>query len=478
MPRSLQSDFDMGRIPLRPLPYENKSLAFTHELLVDSTGDDPSYHIYITDSEDNKKFIDLSSIILKEGLNSKDLTITIDGVKEPLALNNLIAYIYKRFLHINDIGGFKTNRDMPILLDKDNKNVLLQDINGHIVFPVVRAESVFDSNGNSLQDNLNAITHIGYTRDELVAEIDNQKVFNGTYPFINYSKNSNYMELRKDGMIISPERYHITDKADAEGNVYGFNLSFPLETFPLGSKIEILYLYNTKSVVNTVLPIDGHQVSNKSLSSAKLEKVSDNYMLNDGSSIASSKAVFNLFHHVSNALSSVGGDSFFVKDLSTTNKMIIISLTNENFHFTNNYVMLNVLTASSKMDDVMLRILYNSNNSTVTKELALSLSEGGVGANKMLRILVNDQEAVLFDVTTIKLNKGRYIHFSYPNEKTISFADLDYNQSTGLIDVYRNGIKLFEDIDYSIDYMRQAITLFVPTTTSEKIVFESQYISE
>ena len=478
MPRSLQDNFDMSRIPLRPLAYENKALAFTHELLVDSTGENPTYHIFITDPEDNSKFIDLSAMILKEGLDSKDLTIKIDGVDEPLALNELIAYIYKRFLHINDIGGFRVDRDMPILFDKDNKNVLLQDINGSIVFPVVRTESVFDSSGISLKDKIDAITHLAYTRDVLIAEIDNQKVFNGTYPFLNYPIVGNYMEFRKDGLVISPDRYHITDKTNTEGDVYGFNLSFPLETFPIGSKIEILYLYNTESVSDTIPAIDGHKVTSKSLSTAKLEKVSDNYMLNDSSSIASSKAVFNLFRHISDAMSAVGGDSFFVKDMSTTNQTIIISMTNENFHFTNNYVMLHILTASSKMDDVTLRILYNNNGYTVTKELELSLPEGGIGANRMLRVLVNDQEAVLFDVATIKLNRGRYTHFSYPDEKDISFADLDYDQSTGLIDVYRNGIKLFEDIDYSINYMKQTITLFVPTTASEKIIFESQYISE
>ena len=55
---SANDQFNMGRLPLRPLSLNDKELAQTKELLIDNLGDDPSYHIYITDSKDRTRLID------------------------------------------------------------------------------------------------------------------------------------------------------------------------------------------------------------------------------------------------------------------------------------------------------------------------------------------------------------------------------------------------------------------------------------
>ena len=192
----LQDQFDMGRIPLRPLPYENREIAFTNELMVDTTGENPTNHIYITSPEDPSKVIDLSAAIIIEGFNSKDLTVSIAGVKDPISIQKLIEYIYLRFVHIDDIAGFDPSEDLSKVLDSNNKNVILKDINGNSVFPVVRAETIYDSKGVDLDTKLKQISHLAVLTDTIYATMRDQNIFDIVYPFNNYFSGGNYMELR------------------------------------------------------------------------------------------------------------------------------------------------------------------------------------------------------------------------------------------------------------------------------------------
>ena len=61
------------------------------------------------------------------------------------------------------------------------------------------------------------------------------------------------------------------------------------------------------------------------------------------------------------------------------------------------------------------------------------------------------------------------------DETVIPFNALQYNNSS-IIRVYRNGVRLFQDLDYHMDKMAETITLFVRTELDERIVFESTNI--
>ena len=52
---SVNDQYNMGRLPLRPLSLDYKNLAQTKELLIDNLGDNPSYHLYIADAKDRTK---------------------------------------------------------------------------------------------------------------------------------------------------------------------------------------------------------------------------------------------------------------------------------------------------------------------------------------------------------------------------------------------------------------------------------------
>ena len=70
---SANDQYNMGRIPLRPLSLKDKNLAQTKELIIDNTGDNPSYHMYIADEKDRTRLIDLT-LLYSENPNISGFT--------------------------------------------------------------------------------------------------------------------------------------------------------------------------------------------------------------------------------------------------------------------------------------------------------------------------------------------------------------------------------------------------------------------
>ena len=110
---SANDQFNMGRLPLRPLSLNDKELAQTKELLIDNLGDDPSYHIYITDSKDRTRLIDLTNLYSENpNISGDNLTITIDGLIDPQKLKYIINFIY---MNINESFYFWREKERGIL---------------------------------------------------------------------------------------------------------------------------------------------------------------------------------------------------------------------------------------------------------------------------------------------------------------------------------------------------------------------------
>lgn len=469
----LQDQFDMGRIPIRPLPYENKQLAFTHELMVDTTGENPTNHIFITSIDDPSRVIDLSSAIILEAFNSKDLTIKIAGVKDPISIHDLIEYIYLRFVHIDDTTGFDPVRDMSKILNPDNKNVILKDINGEAIFPVVRASTIYDNDGVPLDTKLKGISHLSVLRDKVVANMDNQSVFEITYPFVNYLSAGNYMELRVGGTYISPDNYSLTENLNEAGEAFGCSISFYHDRFELDRKIEILYFYNSAFVENNATAIDGNKIANGSIPTTKL-KTSNSYINNDPSTLATSRAVYRLYESIADTLSANGEKAVYAKDLANDDPdTISINLINEDITLGSNYVLVTVYAEHPKAENVNIIVHHTLGNKVDdVKEFQCTIPNG-LSEGRLLRLLINQEQCIVLNAPEVHLERSRYFHYSTQSENEISFANLEYD-STSLISVYRNGIRLFEDVDFTINYQRQIITLFTKTVAKDVIVFEAE----
>ncbi len=394
---SVNDQYNMSRIPIRPLSLSNKDLASTKELIIDNLGDKPSYHLYITDSEDRTKLIDITSLIIKEAfpnINADNLKITIEGILEPENLKDIINYIYKRFLMPDDANGFNYKEDYNKLTDPLTKSVLLKDTDDIIYLPVTLADNVYDSAGVTIQDRLDQMTRLGFSTSYVRSENKSgQSSFEFEYPFVNYTNGGNYVEVRIGSTYIDKSRYEIIDEVDRDGNCYRATINLIDESLEYGRALNFLFIYNS-SITPQSKPgyFYGGLLANGSVPTGKLEKVSDRYDLNDSTSIATSKALYNLYKACCELYGKTPGSS------------------------------------SSSSGDY-------------------------------------------------KLTTNRYIYTAKDQETKISFNSL-YFKSGDQIFVYRNGVRLFESLDYSINITARTITLYVRTEANDRIVFESYNVEK
>ena len=472
---AIQDQYDMGRIPLRPLQFINKELAFSGELLVDSvsTNGSPSWHLYLAHPENKDEFIDLSSIIINEAANSDGVSITIEGLDKPMLLTDLLSYIYNRFISIENPQGFTSDK-LENITNIENLNMLLKRRGGEPLFPVTRTTAVFDTNGVCLQDRLDNMTRVGFANDYIISEYDDQATFVINYPFPEYRAGGNYMELRIGTVYVDRSRYNLTELIDPDGSNYGCQISFYKDKFPAGRRIDILYIYNTYDVEgSSKSAIDGHQLANYTIDINKLAKTSDSYTSNDREALATSKAVYDLYCNISSLIAGSESRVAYVRDASGTNPNVLtINLANDNIKIDSSFKMINVLLDYPKYSQFRLDVIHNTLSGTTVSTYDIDLDHG-IGSNRLVRFLLSANTVKVLEIEDLHFTTTRYIHFAKDAEVDISFKDLVYSAGS-IIKIYRNGVRMFVDLDYSIDITTQLIHLFNRTEENERIVFESE----
>lgn len=399
--------FNMARIPIRLLSYKDKELAETKELLIDNIADgdnEPTYHMYIVDDKDRTILIDLTEMIIKEAfptLNADNFNISIEGLLDPQKLKDIINDIYKHFLFPEDENGFDYEEDYEKIIDPNTKSVLLTNKNGNIFLPITTTANIFDSTGSTLEDRLNNMSKVGFSTGYVRAENNGQSVFDFDYPFPDYLELGNFIEVRIGSVIIEKSRYEITEKSrSSDGHVYGASIRLLDQGLEINRAVNLLFIYNSADIGNGgTQGIYGGLLANGSVSTMKLEKVSDRYDLPDSTSIATSQALCNLYNYI---LSSGAGS-------------------------------------------------------------------GGEGSS-----------GVVSNVKNLKIQTNRFVKTTQEdkeNNNTISYNGLSMsNYNTDELFVYRNGIRLFENLDYSINRNNKTITVYVNIEKFETFVFETQTI--
>ena len=277
------TQYSHGRLPLKPLAYSDKDVAQPSELMIDYKGEHPTYHIYIVDPVDGKRIIDVTNYLVKEAFGN-DIAISIDGMEEQMTLHDLLNFIYKRFVYPDNLLGFDYTKDFEKVYDPNTLMVLLKNTDGTIFMPVTKADSVFDSNGTNLQERLDNMVRLGFANDYIKATQNDQTVFEITYPFLNYTENGNYMELRIGTTYIDKTRYELVDNTDENGDVYGCTITFLNDKIEIGRRIDILFIYNgTDGADGSKAAINGGQIARYSIPTSKLEKVTSDYTVkNEG----------------------------------------------------------------------------------------------------------------------------------------------------------------------------------------------------
>ena len=104
---SVNDQYNMGRIPLRPLALKDRALAQTKELLIDNIGDHPTYHIYIVDTKDRTKVIDLTALSAQNvDINGDNIKISIDGLLDAQNLKYISSDfdIYDKIVEVKKLN--------------------------------------------------------------------------------------------------------------------------------------------------------------------------------------------------------------------------------------------------------------------------------------------------------------------------------------------------------------------------------------
>lgn len=471
---SNDDQFKMSRLPLRILPYKDKELAQGREILIDYEGDNPSYNIYIVDAQDRTKIINITDKIIQEafpGINADNLQVTIDGILNSLKLKDVINDIYKKFVFPEDDTGFVYSEDIEKVFDKDTLNVLLTDKGDNVYLPVTIAGNVYDSTGQTIQARLDSLTRLGFATTFARATTNNQVSFEIDYPFLNYPTQGNYMEVRIGSTFIDKSRYEIVDHTNADGDIDKCTLNLLDEYLENGRAINILFIFNASTTTGGKFEYtSGAFIANGSLPACKLEKISNRYDLADSSSVASSKAVSNLYDELMNTINNYSPNCIYTVDTNKSTSAGAILIVNNNEFTVKDACKVCVRTINKTKPGLKIQLngkLYQiySGDQEIDYEIA---------AGKIINLTYSMAEKRFYiqSLYNYKLKTNRWIYTAKDQEIIIPFNGLYYNYGDQIF-VFKNGVRLFEFVDYTIDYGEEAITLYVRTEEEDKFIFES-----
>lgn len=309
MPIMDENQFEHGRIPLRPLPLTKRNIATTGEFIIDYIDQDgrpgtANYHMFITDPNDRTKIIDLTQKMLQEiypnaSINANNFNITIEGIESPYVLRTLLSFIYKRFILIENPNGFIYDQDIDKVNDPLTKKVLLKNTDNTYLLPVTTTDNVFDANGVSVQERLNNISRIAMSVLYLKSTEDNQTEFDFEYPYENYS---DFMEIRIGTVYVDKTRYSVNPYYNDNGDYINGKITF-YEGIEKDRRIDLIFTYNSYNPAGKSYEciMSGSSIAAASISTSKLERVTDKYDLPDSTTIPSSKALYSLYTKVKDA---------------------------------------------------------------------------------------------------------------------------------------------------------------------------------
>ena len=471
---SNNDQFRMARLPLKPISFANRNLAECNEILIDYEGEDKTYHIYITDSKDRTKFIDITELIIREGfpnINADNFRITIDGEINAFTLHELLNFIYKNFLMPEDSNGFIYSEDIDKVMDINTKDILMKDTDEIIYLPVTLARNVLDETGTSIQERLDKLSRVGFATTCVKATTNNQVSFEFEYPFPNYRNGGNYLEVRIGTTYIDKYRYEIIDTVNSDGNVYGATLAFTDENIEIGRSINILFIYNSAESTGGELEyMYGGFLANGSVPIYKLDKVSDSFTNNDSTSVATSKSVYKLYKETCNMMSDLKPEyTFYTNESNCT-------ISNNNITIKNSYT----LNDGCKIYVNLTDAIHANATITVNSKIYNINTENGnpidysIASGKILKLVYSKLNNCFITNYTgdYNITTNRLVKSLADKQVDVSFSGLEY-QPDDQIFVYRNGVRLFESIDYSINLSSQNITLYVRGEDDERIVFET-----
>ena len=494
--------FKQARLPLKPMPLKFKDRAECNEILIDYIsqidGREPSYDIYIVDSKDRTKLINISRLIKDsfKGVSGDKIEITLgDNVTVELLRDVLLRILYS-YLYPDNKLGFKYDRDIDKVFD--GIPILIKDINENIYLPVTTADNVYDSNGYTIQDRLEKLTRVAFSSETVEAThatngniyydgYEVQGTFTITYPFPNYFgavegnvstiyNGPEFLEVRVGSVLLDKCRYYVVNDEPINGEILTGTIHIINEEdyIEVGASLNILYIYNIGILYDgesdPYTSISGGCIANGTVRIGALERFSHDFTYDDPTSLATSKALHDLYVELCGAINSWSPANIYVKDTSTVANTIITTTDSSNYIPRDGYKV-NVKLASSKNIDTDLSISIDGRSYRIifdNDDTPDILANGS-----MLKLTYSRFENAFhtYALDDFRISRSYISRTLNDKDTKISYVGLYSDAIHDDVVVYRNGVRLFEGLDYSVND-DDSITLNVIGEANERIVFE------
>ena len=337
------------------------------------------------------------------------------------------------------------------------------------------------------------MTRLGFAISYLYANTHNQQEFTFTYPFEDYP---DMLEVRIGTVFVDRTRYTITNHEDEDGHYRTGTITFinngAINDIKVekNRRIDLIWIFNSAYQKDSKLEfMSGSKIANFSIPTCKLQSVSNSYLLPNSDFIASSKALYDAYMSLMGMITEDGSAYVGIdtSDSSTSiNVQINVDVENLNFDEVAENHIFYIIPKTDKIcpanDYIDMTVRFDNGSIYVAPLFKLQLLDGSkiekLKANKVYKFAYdhdNDQMYLLnVDEVGKTINTERYIYDCEDGSYVIPYSDfVNYNKDTDTLHVYRNGVRLFRDIDYQLNETTKELTLFVRTELGERIVFEA-----
>lgn len=452
-----------ARIPVIPLPYslyeeyrdkQGQIITVEKELVIDYGNGVDYPNLYIVDEYDNSKLWDITEGIRQsiQGSPGDDFTVEIEDIGI-IKLGDVLNLLYTISLTHDEAWDIETIKKMIPTTIVDNKGI--------VYAPRTLSSNVFTASGESIDARLQAISKLGLAIGYVITEEDDQKTIKIPFPFNNYLQEGNSFWLSIGGTMVDERCYFITD---SEGNhpegqnlENGTHITFTdKENYvQKGRCCKFMFWYNSLTPdTGALLVMDGKYITPSSIETNRLAHTSDSIDLNAPDAVATARAVCTLRNVLNERIDALAGNASVtcMADESSTETDIVVKISDYILADSN---MIHIrLTkdlapnATLKVNDEGSKPIFNGNERVAS----------GPKAGEIINVSYSkiDDRFYIYGVSTFKL-ETTISHVSPVEGTAVIPFNLTYNSLVDKFDVYYNGVKLFKDVNFTMN--ESSITL-------------------
>lgn len=423
------------------------SLAKTLLKFVPEMATKPGQYIYCTD--DTRAFYDIRTNIRIE----VDLVIV-----EVISVDDITEKVDKQVYYMEPARRFvvydEPNDQFKTLNNSDEADAVYgsyglvpftmrNQITGMNLAPRTLASAVYTSYGESVEAILANSYRLGHKCANITAPYDGYDLMEVPYPFDDYAQPGNVTEVYLDGLLL-------TEGVDYEINDSILRIIDPSKVHE-GDLITFVFTYNATDVPITPqrqMVIEGGYITRSSIPTSKLEKVSDSITEPLSDTVASSKAVNDVYTTLSERIAEL--EELYKGNYYATagGNADVIEVSIPGYTETNGTTINVKLTqnlnngAAIKVNELNNKYIYVNGTQTT-----------GIYQAGQFITLVYDAAEDRYNVklyTDYKIGTYYYHTRAVGGEAYISFAIPKYIPGVTTLRVYQNNLRLFDTINYTV----------------------------